>query len=276
MFCTHCGTQIDEGKKFCKNCGASVAKVDESASTMVLPKLEPTSSTGEPTRRAVPTQDVVSDTQPIRMFPNQRSGISASIVIAAVVLLLVVGGGAGVYFGTDLFRDFARTDNASAPGAEPLASNPKPPPITPIEGDKIPEGPNVHDLNRALRSSPAEPLPPAETPRSNEPASKPSRQSSNQQGGSKVPAQDRVARTPTSPPAPRRPAFNPGTYETVRATNVFDGPTPSARIVAGIEHGVRINVVASNGDWLEVHSRHGKPPGFIRKDDARLVERTDQ
>ena len=65
--------------------------------------------------------------------------------------------------------------------------------------------------------------------------------------------------------------FRSGTYETLRATNLFDGPSPSAHIVAGIERGVRINVVASSGDWLEVRSRHGNPPGFIRKDDARSV-----
>jgi len=27
-------------------------------------------------------------------------------------------------------------------------------------------------------------------------------------------------------------------------------------------------VVRSAGDWLEVRSKHGKPPGFIRRDDA--------
>lgn len=271
MFCTHCGTQIDEEAKFCKNCGASVAKVDESAaSTMVLPKSPPTSSTAEPTGSAVPTQDAAS--QAIEVFSNGRSGISAPIVIAAVVLLLVVGGGAGVYFGTDWFRHSATTDKAPAP----VASNPAPPLIAPIEGDKIPEGPNERDLNAALQSAPAEPLPPAQTPGSTEPASKPSRQSSNQLGGSKLPGQDRVARTPPPAPTSQRPALSTGTYETLRPTNVFDGPAPSARIVADIEPGVRINVVASNGDWLEVRSRHGNPPGFIRKDDARPVERTDQ
>jgi SH3-like domain-containing protein len=61
----------------------------------------------------------------------------------------------------------------------------------------------------------------------------------------------------------------------LRSTNVLEGPSPSARIVAGIESGVRINVVAANGDWLEVRSRHGNPPGFIRKEDARLVERAE-
>ena len=273
MFCTHCGTQIGEGKKFCKNCGASLAKVDEPAATMVSPKLDPISSTRqvEFTRSAIPPQAPVSETQPITMFPKQRRGISPSIVIAVVALLVLIGGGAGVYFGTDLFREPAATESTPAPALEPMVSNPEPPPMAPIEVDKIPEGPSEQDLNAALQSAPAEPLPapPVETPRAKEPAAKAapksdlatrSRQASNQSGGSS---------------APRGPAFNPGTYETLRATNVFDGPSPSGRIVAGIERGVRINVVASKGDWLEVRSRHGNPPGFIRKDDARLVESTD-
>jgi hypothetical protein len=29
-----------------------------------------------------------------------------------------------------------------------------------------------------------------------------------------------------------------------------------------------INVVGSQGDWLQVRSKHGKPPGYIRRDDA--------
>jgi zinc-ribbon domain/Bacterial SH3 domain len=267
MFCTHCGTQIDEGKKFCKNCGASIAKVDELAATMVAPKVEPTSSTQqtESIRSATWPQAPVSETQPITMLPKQRHGISPSVVITIVALLVLIGGGVGVYFGTDLFREPAAVENAPVP--EPMVSNPEPPPMAPIEGDKIPEGPSERDLNAALQSAPAEPLPapPVESPKNNEPAPKPAAKSN-------VPAQDRVAKAPTPPSTPRRPAFNPGTYETLRATNVFDGPSPSAHIVAGIERGVRINVVASNGDWLEVRSRHGNPPGFIRKDDARSVE----
>jgi hypothetical protein len=29
-----------------------------------------------------------------------------------------------------------------------------------------------------------------------------------------------------------------------------------------------VNVVAVRGDWLEVRSKHGNPPGFIKKDSA--------
>jgi len=33
--------------------------------------------------------------------------------------------------------------------------------------------------------------------------------------------------------------------------------------------------VGSVGEWLEVRSKHGNPPGFIRRDDAMFVERKD-
>ena len=284
MFCTHCGTQIDGGKKFCKNCGARITNADEPAGTMVLPRFDPTSTRlPESTRSAVTPQIPVSETQPIMMFPQQRRGISPSIVSAAVALLILIGGGAGIYLGTNLFREPATMENIAEPALEPMANSPEPPPMAPIEGDRIPEGPSERDLNAALQSAPAEPLPPppVENPRAKAPTPKPapksdvassSRQPSNQLGGSNAPAQERIARAPTPANTPRRPAFNPGTYETLRTTNVFDGPSASARIVAGIERGVRINVVASNGDWLEVRSRHGNPPGFVRKDDVRSVE----
>jgi hypothetical protein len=42
--------------------------------------------------------------------------------------------------------------------------------------------------------------------------------------------------------------------------------------VANIPGGVRVNVVSASGDWLEVHSRRGNPPGFIRRDDAQFIE----
>jgi len=34
-------------------------------------------------------------------------------------------------------------------------------------------------------------------------------------------------------------------------------------------------VVNSKGEWLEVHSRRGNPPGFIRRQDAKFLEKTD-
>ncbi|MBI2358272.1 MAG: SH3 domain-containing protein [Deltaproteobacteria bacterium] len=70
----------------------------------------------------------------------------------------------------------------------------------------------------------------------------------------------------------RRPA-EAGTYETVRATSVFQEPSRSARKVATIGPGTKVTVVGSQGEWLEVRSKHGNPPGFIPREDAMLVEK---
>jgi hypothetical protein len=36
-----------------------------------------------------------------------------------------------------------------------------------------------------------------------------------------------------------------------------------------------LDVVSAKGEWLEVHSRRGNPPGFIRREDAALVDKTE-
>ena len=75
-----------------------------------------------------------------------------------------------------------------------------------------------------------------------------------------------------SPPAVRRP--EPGVYETLRNTRVLEQPASSSRVLTEIDRGTQVTVVGSSGEWLEVRSKHGKPPGFIRADDARFVART--
>jgi uncharacterized protein YraI len=60
-------------------------------------------------------------------------------------------------------------------------------------------------------------------------------------------------------------------YETVRSTSVFEEPSASSRKVGSIPNGTKVRVVGSTGDWLEVRSKSGRPPGFIRQDDAVLM-----
>ncbi len=71
-------------------------------------------------------------------------------------------------------------------------------------------------------------------------------------------------------PAARRPAV-PGVYETVKSTAVYEQPSVSSRILSRIGRGTRVNVVQTDGDWLQVVSKRGNPPGFILRDDAMLV-----
>ena len=94
----------------------------------------------------------------------------------------------------------------------------------------------------------------------------------------------RVASAPppvrtSNPPAPPQTAARssntePRTYETVRSTPVYEEPANSARVVAQIAKGTQIAVVDSSGGWLEIRSKHGKPSGFIRADDAMFVSRS--
>jgi hypothetical protein len=77
-----------------------------------------------------------------------------------------------------------------------------------------------------------------------------------------------------SPPPVRRPA-EPGSYEVIQTTSVYEEPSESSRKVSTIQRGTRVTVVGSAGEWLEVRSKHGNPPGFIRRDDAMFVGRRD-
>ena len=60
-------------------------------------------------------------------------------------------------------------------------------------------------------------------------------------------------------------------YQTVRSTSVFEEPSAFSRKVGSIPNGTRVRVVGSTDDWLEVRSKQGRPPGFIRRDDAVLM-----
>ena len=57
-----------------------------------------------------------------------------------------------------------------------------------------------------------------------------------------------------------------GTYEVRSPTFVYSEPREDSRKITRIEEGTKVNVVGVRGDWLEIRSKHGRPPGFIRKD----------
>lgn len=67
----------------------------------------------------------------------------------------------------------------------------------------------------------------------------------------------------------------PGVYETTKSTSVHETPSSSSRAISQIGRGTRINVVKAAGDWLEVRSKHGNPPGYVRTDDVRLISRAN-
>jgi hypothetical protein len=85
----------------------------------------------------------------------------------------------------------------------------------------------------------------------------------------------RSLKTPSSPTPPARRAAEPGIYEVIRATTVREEPSGGARRITDINKGTKITVVRTVGDWLEVRSKQGNPPGYVRLDDAILVSRAN-
>ncbi len=80
---------------------------------------------------------------------------------------------------------------------------------------------------------------------------------------------------PLPQPLAARRAAEPGVYETTRPTSVYESPSSASPVISQISGGTRINVVSSAGDWLQVRSKHGNPPGYVRSDDARLIARAN-
>lgn len=69
------------------------------------------------------------------------------------------------------------------------------------------------------------------------------------------------------PPVEKTPQ-NVRLYTTTRDTSVFEEPSNSSRKLLTIPKGTTVTVVGSSGGWLEIRSKHGRPPGFVRRDDA--------
>ena len=62
-----------------------------------------------------------------------------------------------------------------------------------------------------------------------------------------------------------------GTYEITQPSRVYAAPSEQSQLVGDIEPGVKVNVVNGKDGWLEIHSKYGRPPGFIRRESARVA-----
>jgi predicted nuclease with TOPRIM domain len=68
----------------------------------------------------------------------------------------------------------------------------------------------------------------------------------------------------------RRPVQ--GTFKITRSTQVYSEPSDTSRLIANIKPGMKINVVDSRNGWLEIRSKHGRPPGFVRQAAAVRID----
>jgi SH3 domain-containing protein len=63
-----------------------------------------------------------------------------------------------------------------------------------------------------------------------------------------------------------------GTFKTTRPTQVYSGPSENSALIASVKSGMKVNVVGSRDGWLEIRSKHGRPPGFIRQEAAEKID----
>ena len=271
MFCTQCGTQLDQGKNFCKNCGARASQATAASSGAALDPIEPTAT-------AMPSETSSRRAATMTPTPARETGGNNRLIIGAAGVAVIVLAAAGVYFGTDFLKP---SDSPAPPRvAEPMTQSTEAPPLPSFEDTKDPgtapdhsaasvnpPSPPTVEAPKVPLESPPKPAPRAELP----PAPTPSQ---SQRAGQDAPAPGRAARSQPPVPAARGGAAA-GIYETRRTTNVHEEPSASAKTVASIPQGTRVTVVSSSGDWLEVHSKRGNPPGFIRRDDAAFVEKSN-
>jgi hypothetical protein len=109
-------------------------------------------------------------------------------------------------------------------------------------------------------STPSSAAPPAVAPEATAPAQEPPALVVNK-------TSEAAKAAPLAKPEPRVA----GTYEITRSSRVYAAPSEFSQLVGDIEPGVKVNVVNSRDGWLEIHSKHRRPPGFIRKEVAARV-----
>jgi len=78
---------------------------------------------------------------------------------------------------------------------------------------------------------------------------------------------EQVAEPVSKPPIKAAPRVR-GAFQTVRPTQVFRGPSEESELITDIGKGTKVNVVDSRDGWLEIRSKQGRPPGFIRQEAA--------
>jgi hypothetical protein len=282
MFCTQCGTPFELGQNFCKHCGARVNQQPDLRTPTETPKREGPQVTTAPIAKAAPVGKVADDTLPYSPS-RERQGISMSAIVGGC-LALILAGSAVIYFGTDLLREPAKQKTSDIADVPPASTDASSPDTRRREEAKNSTEAVNDNLASARQSQEAQTPPPvpADTPQpapevSPIPAPKTDGTESARKSQSPRVGQDTEAtvRAKRPPAAAARRGGSGGIYETTRSTTVFESPSASSQVLANIPGGTRIDVVNANGQWLEVHSRRGKPPGFIRREDATFVEKTE-
>ncbi|MFQ5538953.1 MAG: VWA domain-containing protein, partial [Candidatus Binatia bacterium] len=85
---------------------------------------------------------------------------------------------------------------------------------------------------------------------------------------------------PTEIPTPDKPPplskVIPGPYKVLRSTAVYSQPREDSPKIVTIEPGTKVQVVNAQENWLEIQSKHGRAPGFIKKDSVIVKKKAPE
>lgn len=131
MYCSHCGSAIDDDAKFCVNCGKPVdAPEDDGFNTIdgvplgendVTAKLSGAAPASSPASAPVPSPAQYSEQERAQAAAAEKRGLSNGVIIAIVAVvaaILVVG---GVFIYNRMGQDSAERAQAEAKAAEQQA-----------------------------------------------------------------------------------------------------------------------------------------------------------
>ena len=131
MYCSHCGSAIDDDAKFCVNCGKPVdAPEDDGFNTIdgvplgendVTAKLNGAAPASSPASAPVPSPAQYSEQERAQAAAAEKRGLSNGVIIAivAVVAAILVVGGAFIY--NRMEQDSAERAQAEAKAAQEQA-----------------------------------------------------------------------------------------------------------------------------------------------------------
>ena len=71
---------------------------------------------------------------------------------------------------------------------------------------------------------------------------------------------------------PQHELVKTGVYRAQRKTPVRASPSDTARIVAELRQGQRVQVVDGSDTYFEVRSKKKRPPGFVKRDDLTFIK----
>jgi len=245
LTCSQCGKLIEAGEQFCSQCGAKL----EGTFSSVAQKETPLP------RSSPRLQSLITDYY--QQLPPERSEFHRGAALGFGAALLIMLGFIGYWKAQGSLPVPASQQEPSA-SAKPSVPPPPQDQVLSSSFARVVKQPNETKTSEA----PTDRLPATVSPPEGQPAS----------GGAPLSPQEPYAAAAT-PPEPPQADIPAGTYRVTTLTALRSEPYDDAPVVTQLKSGIRIQVVGAVGDYLEVHSKNGRAPGYVLRDHAVLVQR---